>query len=95
MTTLEGGMITTNDESLDNLARSFRNQGKGGASFGNEHTDLGNSWRLNEIEAAMRGPSLRTLSMRDAAHRVMTRQSSSSFTPKHAALTGLAWVKTT
>ncbi|MFG0298594.1 MAG: DegT/DnrJ/EryC1/StrS family aminotransferase [Phycisphaerales bacterium JB047] len=61
MTTLEGGMITTDDESIASMARSLRNQGKGGAAFGNEHTDLGNSWRLNEIEAAIGLVQLRKL----------------------------------
>ncbi|MDF1810406.1 MAG: DegT/DnrJ/EryC1/StrS family aminotransferase [Phycisphaerales bacterium] len=61
MTTLEGGMITTDDEAIANMARSLRNQGKGGAAFGNEHTDLGNSWRLNEIEAAIGLVQLRKL----------------------------------
>ncbi len=33
MTTCEGGMITTNDDQEDYLARSFRNQGKRGMNF--------------------------------------------------------------
>jgi len=61
MTTLEGGMITTNDAHVAAKARSFRNQGKGGAKFGNDHTDLGNSWRLNEFGAAMGSVQLRKL----------------------------------
>ncbi len=53
MTTLEGGMITTDDETIAQRVRSFRNQGKGGAAFGNDHTDLGNSWRLTELAACV------------------------------------------
>lgn len=53
MTTMEGGMITTNDAEAAMLARSYRNQGKRGATFGNDHRDLGNSWRINELSAAI------------------------------------------
>lgn len=53
MTTMEGGMITTNDQRTADLARSYRNQGKGGAKFGSHHTELGNSWRINELGAAI------------------------------------------
>lgn len=61
MTTLEGGMITTNDQEIADLARSFRNQGKRGAVFGNDHSDMGNSWRLNEVSAAIGRVQLRKL----------------------------------
>ncbi|MEL6498104.1 MAG: DegT/DnrJ/EryC1/StrS family aminotransferase [Planctomycetota bacterium] len=61
MTTLEGGMITTNHRFIDEAARSLRNQGKGGAKFGNDHTDLGNSWRLLEFAAALGNVQLRKL----------------------------------
>lgn len=53
MTTGEGGMITTNNEEEDDLARSFRNQGKRGAKFGGLHHDLGNSHRLPELSALL------------------------------------------
>ncbi|GAB5496081.1 MAG: DegT/DnrJ/EryC1/StrS family aminotransferase [Phycisphaerales bacterium] len=53
MTTMEGGMITTNDQRTADLARSYRNQGKGGSKFGSHHTELGNSWRINELSAAI------------------------------------------
>jgi perosamine synthetase len=53
MTTMEGGMITTNNEEDANLAKSIRNQGKRGGDFGGLHSDLGNSWRINEISAYM------------------------------------------
>lgn len=53
MTTMEGGMITTNDQQTADLARSYRNQGKGHSKFGSHHTELGNSWRINELSAAI------------------------------------------
>ena len=53
MTTIEGGMITTNDVNLKNFAISMRNQGKGQSKFGCYHTDMGNSWRMSEISASM------------------------------------------
>ena len=51
MTTGEGGMITTNSDEADMLARSFRNQGKRGMSFGGLHHDLGGSYRITELGA--------------------------------------------
>lgn len=53
MTTMEGGMITTDSEEEAMLARSLRNQGKRGGNYGGMHTDLGNSWRINEVSACM------------------------------------------
>lgn len=61
MTTLEGGMITTDDDELAALARSLRNQGKGASTFGNDHAHLGNSWRITEFSAAMGRVMLRKL----------------------------------
>ncbi len=61
MTTFEGGMITTNDDEEDYLARSFRNQGKRGMSFGGIHHDLGNSNRITEISAVLGLIQLRKL----------------------------------
>jgi dTDP-4-amino-4,6-dideoxygalactose transaminase len=39
MTTCEDGMITTNSDEEDYLARSFRNQGKWGMNYGSLHHD--------------------------------------------------------
>lgn len=61
MTTFEGGMITTNDDDEDYLARSFRNQGKRGMAFGGLHHDLGNSNRITEISAVLGLIQLRKL----------------------------------
>lgn len=51
MTTMEGGMITTNSKEDADLAKSFRNQGKRHAAYGGLHYDHGNSWRISEIAA--------------------------------------------
>lgn len=53
MTTMEGGMITTNSKDEAELVKSYRNQGKRFAAFGGLHYDPGNSWRLSEIAAYM------------------------------------------
>ncbi len=53
MTTMEGGMIATNNKEDADLAKSFRNQGKRGAAYGGLHSDLGSSWRISEIAAYM------------------------------------------
>jgi dTDP-4-amino-4,6-dideoxygalactose transaminase len=51
MTTMEGGMITTDSQEHANLAKSFRNQGKRHGAYGGLHYDLGSSWRMSEISA--------------------------------------------
>ncbi len=53
MTTIEGGIITTNSEFDAQLARSYRNQGKRHSAYGGLHYDLGSSWRISEIGAFM------------------------------------------
>ena len=53
MTTMEGGMITTNDESIYKRSMSLRNQGKRAGNFGGLHHDLGNSWRILEVSASL------------------------------------------
>ena len=53
MTTIEGGMITTNNADVAAFARSMRNQGKRVGDYGGLHHDLGNSWRMSEISACM------------------------------------------
>ncbi len=51
MTTIEGGIVTTNSLEEAELIRSIRNQGKRKGNYGGLHYDLGNSWRMSEIEA--------------------------------------------
>ena len=53
MTTMEGGMIITNNDEHAESIKSFRNQGKRKAAYGGLHYDLGNSWRINELQAYM------------------------------------------
>lgn len=61
MTTMEGGMVTTHNSDIADLARSYRNQGKGAAKFGSDHLHLGSSWRLSELAAAIGVVQLRKL----------------------------------
>jgi dTDP-4-amino-4,6-dideoxygalactose transaminase len=68
MTTMEGGMVTTDSDEIAQRARSLRNQGKRGVKFGGLHHDLGSSWRILEIAAAMGVIQLRNLD-RMIAHR--------------------------
>jgi perosamine synthetase len=53
MTTGEGGMIITNDESLYELCKSLRNQGRGNSLQWLAHTRLGYNYRISEMTAAM------------------------------------------
>jgi perosamine synthetase len=52
MTSAEGGMITTADESLRNEAIVYRDQGKAGF-LGGEHVRMGYAWRMSELHAAV------------------------------------------
>jgi len=56
----EGGMIVTNDESLDTEARTYRDQGKG-SFVANYHTRLGANWRMSEPHAVIVASQLRRL----------------------------------
>ncbi|MEX0853083.1 MAG: DegT/DnrJ/EryC1/StrS aminotransferase family protein [Bauldia sp.] len=69
MTTIEGGMITTDSDSDAELARSFRNQGKRGAAYGGLHHDLGSSWRMSEVSAFIGLVQLAKLDRMVAARR--------------------------
>jgi perosamine synthetase len=53
MTTGEGGMIVTNDERIDNLARSMRNQGRDNGMNWLGHDRLGYNYRLSDINCAL------------------------------------------
>ena len=61
MTTMEGGMITTNSLSVYKKAISLRNQGKREGNFGGLHQDLGNSWRISEVAASLGSSQLKKL----------------------------------
>jgi dTDP-4-amino-4,6-dideoxygalactose transaminase len=53
MTTGEGGMIVTDDESWANLFRSLRNQGRDVFDSWLNHSRLGYNYRLDEMSAAL------------------------------------------
>lgn len=61
MTTMEGGMITTNNEEDAKLVKSFRNQGKRDGNYGGLHYDMGSSLRTSEIAAYIGLVQLRKL----------------------------------
>ena len=64
MTTGEGGMITTNDRKLSELAKTIRNHGMEGRD---DHVRLGYNNRMTEMEAAMGLVQLRKLDSFNAA----------------------------
>jgi perosamine synthetase len=53
MTTGEGGMIVTDDDRIDELARSMRNQGRGPGAGWLAHPRLGYNYRLSDINCAL------------------------------------------
>ncbi len=53
MTTGEGGIIVTNDETWDSLFRSLRNQGRDVFNAWLDHNRLGYNYRLDEMSAAL------------------------------------------
>jgi len=61
----------------DYLARSFRNQGKRGMNYGSLHHDLGNSWRMTEMNALLGLMQLKklphVLQKRQAVYQIITR----------------------
>jgi len=78
MTTCEGGMIVTNDEHEDYIARSLRNQGKRGVNYGNYHEDFGNSSRMTEIHALIGSIQLqklpKMLKARQEGYKIISKQ---------------------
>ena len=61
MTTGEGGMITTNDEELFEIANSIRNHGREKTKWGYEHGRIGYNYRMTDISAAIGLEQLRKL----------------------------------
>jgi len=60
ITSAEGGILTTNDQTIAKRARIFRDQGKAG--FGtNYHVELGYNWRMSELHAVLGLHQLRRL----------------------------------
>lgn len=52
ITSGEGGIITTGDETARDEARLYRDQGKAGF-LGGDHVRLGSAWRMSELHAAV------------------------------------------
>ena len=52
LTTGEGGMVITDDETIYRIALMLRNQGKN-PSLGNKISEFGHNWRLSEITAVL------------------------------------------
>jgi perosamine synthetase len=61
MTTGEGGMIVTDDDTLAAAARSMRNQGRGEMGLWLEHERLGFNYRMDELSAALGGSQIARL----------------------------------
>ncbi len=53
ITTGEGGIIVTDNEELDRLVRSMRNQGRGESGEWLDHERLGYNFRMDELSAAL------------------------------------------
>jgi perosamine synthetase len=53
MTTGEGGMLVTDDPSLDELVKSLRNQGRGTNGAWLQHERVGYNYRLSDIQCAL------------------------------------------
>jgi len=66
MTTAEGGMVTTNSDKADEIARSFINHGSEKIYF---HTRIGYNYRTTDIEAAIGLEQLKKLDSFNAKRR--------------------------
>jgi perosamine synthetase len=53
ITTGEGGVVLTNDDAIDQLCRSMRNQGRAEGDGWLQHARLGYNYRLSEINCAL------------------------------------------
>ena len=53
ITTGEGGMVVTNDESAAKMMRALRNQGRAPGDTWLSHTHLGYNYRMDELSAAL------------------------------------------
>lgn len=73
MTTGEGGIIVTNDDSVAEQARMLRNQGRDAESDWYEHVELGYNYRLSDLNCAVGIEQLKrleiTLNQRETAAR--------------------------
>jgi perosamine synthetase len=69
VTTGEGGVLVTDDESLAKNARSLRNQGRDEDGTWLRHVQLGYNYRLDELSAALGVGQLRRIVELDAKRR--------------------------
>jgi len=69
----EGGMIVTNNATIDEEARTYRDQGKG-SFLSNFHTRLGANWRMSEPHAAIVHAQLRRLDEFIAARQNLAKR---------------------
>jgi perosamine synthetase len=69
VTTGEGGVLVTDDESLAKNARSLRNQGRDEDGTWLRHVQLGYNYRLDELSAALGVGQLRRIAELDAKRR--------------------------
>ena len=77
MTTAEGGMITTNDETLARSAQEYRSHGV--PADKNVHTSVGNNYRLDELSAILGLSQLRTLQASLQRRRAIARRYDRAF----------------
>ena len=61
MTTSEGGMVTTDDDGLFEIAKSIRNHGREKTKWGYEHSILGYNYRTTDICSAIGHEQLKKL----------------------------------
>lgn len=80
VTSGEGGMIVTGDETLRDEAVLYRDQGKAGF-LGGDHVRLGYAWRLSEVHAAIGLVHLRSLGAAIARRTDVARRYDDAFVP--------------
>jgi dTDP-4-amino-4,6-dideoxygalactose transaminase len=73
ITAAEGGMIVTDDDTVAEEARTYRDQGKG-SFLANFHTRLGNNWRMSEPHAAIALAQLHRLDEFIAARQALAKR---------------------
>jgi perosamine synthetase len=73
VTTGEGGMIVTDDDTFANACRAYRNQGREGAGW-LSHQRLGYNFRLSELQAALGVAQMQRLDEILAARRRVAAQ---------------------
>lgn len=86
ITTGEGGMVVTDDDSIARLCRSQRNQGRAEMGSWLEHERLGWNYRLDELSAALGVSQLRRIESFLAKRELVARR----YTER---LKGLSWVR--